>query len=162
MRLHTCVSTHAPSQVTGRREGLSARLSNFTDHNLGLICPEAGLSHATTSALRRARPSIRSRVWGQEPYNTGAPYPASGQGVIFDPQQVLGSYVRPTVGANEPTVNLRDNSAPPYNTSSGRDCVNSLRIFLHGTRPHTQTGQVLMGQIDGQSQCDFGFRVSGS
>jgi hypothetical protein len=26
-------------------------------------------------------------------------YPLSGQGVIFDPPQVLGSYVGPTVGA---------------------------------------------------------------
>ena len=144
MRLHTRVSAHVPSQVTGRREGLSARLSNFTDHNLGLICPEAGLSPATTSALRWARPSILSRVWGQDPYNTGAPYPLCGQGVILDPQQVLGSCVRSTVGAYEPTGNLRDNSAPPYNTSGGRDCVKSLRLFLHGTCPPREGARILV------------------
>ena len=32
----------------------------------------------------------------------------SGEGVIFDPQQVLGPYVWPTVGAYEPTRHLRD------------------------------------------------------
>ena len=35
-------------------------------------------------------------------------YSSSGEGVVFDPQQVLGPYIRPTVGAYGPTRHFRD------------------------------------------------------
>jgi len=41
----------------------------------------------------------------------GRAYPLSGEGVKFDPLQVLGSYVWPTVGAYEPSRHLRDTEA---------------------------------------------------
>jgi len=38
-------------------------------------------------------------------------FPLSGEGVKFDPLQVLGSYAWPTVGAYERTHHLGDNAS---------------------------------------------------
>ena len=36
----------------------------------------------------------------------------SGEGVVFDPQQVVGPYVGPTVGAYDPARHLMDTGVP--------------------------------------------------
>jgi len=46
-------------------------------------------------------------------------YPLSGEGVIFDPQQVVGAYVCPTVGAYGPTRHLRDRAVSPTSSRGG-------------------------------------------
>ena len=126
---HTCTTTSTTTPES--RNQLRAPLhAGSKSCHLARWCCEELTRRRARSVLSLDALSLLSDVISSIQILSLSCYPLSGDGVKFEPLQVLGSYVWPTVGAYEPTCHLRDTWRRSF-------LMSEVPLYWQPTRSHT-------------------------